>query len=212
MSLFDACLQANFSKASKAGNEFDLSTILQGSLVESKPELAVTLVENHDTQPLQSLEQTVEPWFRAHAYALILLREAGYPCVFYSDVYGSSYTDKGKDGKDHKVTLEALPQLERLLDLRKKRAYGEQRDYLDFPSCIGWTRSGDDEHEDSGIAVVMSNGDQGTKRMEIGQHFAGKKFTDFLGYANGEVIIGEDGWADFYCEAGSVSVWVLSAQ
>lgn len=212
MSLFDACLQANFSRASKAGNEFDLSTILHGSLVETRPELAVTLVENHDTQPLQSLEQTVEPWFRAHAYALILLREAGYPCVFYSDVYGSSYTDTGKDGKDHEVTMEALPQLERLLYLRKNRAYGEQRDYLDFPSCIGWTRSGDDEHGDSGIAAVMSNGEQGTKRMEIGQHFAGKKFTDFLGHANGEVIIGEDGWADFHCEAGSVSVWALSAR
>jgi alpha-amylase len=207
MSLFDACLQANFSRASKEGENFDLTTILQGTLVEALPELAVTLVENHDTQPLQSLEQTVEPWFRAHAYAVILLREAGYPCVFYSDVYGSSYTDKGTDGFDHEVTLEPLPQLEALLNLRKDRAYGEQRDYLDHPSCIGWTRSGDNGHQNSGIAVILSNGSAGTKRMEVGVHFAGSVFRDYLSHHQGEVTIGEDGWAEFYCEAGSVSVW-----
>ncbi|WP_276089197.1 alpha-amylase [Pedobacter sp. JY14-1] len=207
ISLFDACLQGNFSRASKEGEQFDLSTILQGSLVEARPELAVTLVENHDTQPLQSLEQTVEPWFRAHAYAIILLREAGYPCVFFADVYGSCYTDKGDDGFDHEVTLEPLPQLEALLALRKQKAYGEQRDYFDHPSCIGWTRAGDDEHERSGLAVVLSNGEAGQKAMEIGSAFAGRKFVDALGHAQGEVVINETGWGDFYCEAGSVSVW-----
>lgn len=210
MSLFDACLQANFSRASKQGNDFDLSSILTGSLVEVRPDMAVTLVENHDTQPLQSLEQTVEPWFRAHAYAIILLREAGYPCVFYSDIYGSSYTDTGTDGHDHEVTMEPLPQLENLLQLRKFAAYGMQRDYFDFPSCIGWTREGDEAHENSGLAVIMSNGDAGTKRMEVGGKFAGKAFKDFLGHCEGEIQIGDDGWADFRCEAGSVSVWTLA--
>ncbi|MEJ7557987.1 MAG: alpha-amylase [Pedobacter sp.] len=209
MSLFDACLQANFSRASKAGEHFDLCTIFDGSLVQVRPELAVTLVENHDTQPLQSLEQTVEPWFRAHAYAMILLRAAGYPCVFYADVYGSNYIDKGTDGGDYEVTMEPLPQLPALLQLRKKQAYGEQRDYLDHPSCIGWTRLGDDEHENSGLAVVLSNGEKGHKTMEIGKAFAGKSLKDCLGQAEGEVLINEEGWGDFYCEAGSVSVWAI---
>lgn len=209
MSLFDACLQANFSKASKAGESFDLTTILNGSLVQVRPELAVTLVENHDTQPLQSLEQTVEPWFRAHAYAIILLREAGYPCVFYSDVYGSSYTDKGTDGKDHEVTMESLPQLGQLLSLRKHKAYGFQRDYFDHPSCIGWTRAGDEEHEGSGLAVILSNGEAGNKRMEMGAQFAGKTFTDCLGHLEHQVTIDENGWGEFLCDAGSVSVWAV---
>lgn len=211
MSLFDASLQANFSHASKEGEQYDLSTILNGSLVSMRPELAVTLVENHDTQPLQSLEQTVEPWFRAHAYAIILLREAGYPCVFYADVYGSAYTDKGDDGKDHEVTMAALPQLEALLQLRKTFAYGFQRDYFDHPSCIGWTRSGDEEHHGSGLAVILSNGEAGNKRMEMGAGFAGKVFSDYLGHCDREITIGEDGWAEFYCEAGSVSVYTLKA-
>lgn len=209
MSLFDACLQASFSKASKDGEQFDLTKILSGSLVEARPEFAVTLVENHDTQPLQSLEQTVEPWFRAHAYAIILLREAGYPCVFYSDVYGSNYTDTGTDGKDYEVTMASLPQLGILLSLRKSKAYGFQRDYFDHPSCIGWTRSGDGDHENSGLAVILSNGEAGTKFMELGSEFAGKKLKDCLGHVDGEVTINEEGWGEFRCSAGSVSVWAL---
>lgn len=207
MSLFDACLQANFSRASKEAERYDLRTIFEGTLVQANPDLAVTLVENHDTQPLQSLEQTVEPWFRAHAYAMILLREAGYPCVFYADIYGSSYTDTGTDGKDYEVTMKPLPQLSKLLMLRKQLAYGFQRDYLDYPSCIGWTRSGDAAQEKSGIAVLLSNGDAGRKSMEMGKEFAGKIFTDYLGHFEGEVTINEEGWGDFHCGAGSVSVW-----
>lgn len=64
--------------------------------------------------------------------------------------------------------MEALPQLNNLLMLRKQKAYGMQRDYLDHPNCIGWTRAGDIEHMDSGLAVILSNGEAGFKHMEIG--------------------------------------------
>jgi alpha-amylase len=84
MSLFDSSLHHNFYHASNGGKDFDLRTILDDSLVKVKPELAVTVVDNHDTQPLQSLEAPVEHWFKPLAYALILLREGGYPCVFLS--------------------------------------------------------------------------------------------------------------------------------
>ncbi|MEP6725329.1 MAG: hypothetical protein ABJC98_05925 [Bacteroidota bacterium] len=42
--------------------------------------------DNHDTQPLQTLEAPGDPWFRPIAYALILLRKNGYPSVFYPDI------------------------------------------------------------------------------------------------------------------------------
>ena len=48
----------------------------------------VTFVDNHDSQPNESLESWVEDWFKQSAYALILLREDGYPCVFYGDYFG----------------------------------------------------------------------------------------------------------------------------
>ena len=54
----------------------------------------------HDSQPLQLLEKPIAEWCNPLAYAIILLREQGIPCVFYPDLYGAEYADKGKDGKD----------------------------------------------------------------------------------------------------------------
>lgn len=207
MSLFDAPLQANFFKASKENNNFNLCTIFDNTLVQNCPELAVTLVENHDTQPLQSLEQTVEAWFRPLAYALILLRQQGYPCVFYTDLYGSKYKDTGNDGQEYEVTLEKLEILEALLYVRKHLAYGEQMDYFDHENCIGWTRQGDDQFKGSGIAVVISNGDDGSKRMDVGAQHAGKVFVDHTGNVGERITIGEDGHAEFLVKGRSVSVW-----
>jgi alpha-amylase len=207
MSLFDAPLQANLHRASIEGKDYDLRTIFNDTLVQARPELAVTLVENHDTQPLQSLEQTVESWFRPLAYALILLRADGYPCVFYADLYGSAYADTDKDGQTQQVTMEKMTELEALLFLRKHSAYGIQIDYFEDPQCIGWTRQGDEAHPGSGCAVLMSNGLGTTKAMEMGKSFAGKIFTDYLRRIDSQVIINEDGWGDFQVYAGSVSVW-----
>jgi alpha-amylase len=199
-------------RASIAGKDYDLRTIFNDTLVQARPELAVTLVENHDTQPLQSLEQTVEFWFRPLAYALILLRTAGYPCVFYADLYGSSYEDSDKGGQTRQVTMEKMAELEALLSLRKHHAYGNQIDYFDDPQCIGWTRQGDEVQPGSGCAVLMSNGLGTTKAMEMGKSFAGIVFTDHLGKIDEQVIINENGWGEFKVYAGSVSVWAPARQ
>ncbi len=92
---------------------------------------------------------------------------------------------------------------------RKQFAFGLQRDYFDHPNCIGWTREGTDENENSGCAVIISNSDEGFKNMEIGKKFKGKKFTDWLKKHEGEVTINEEGWGTFCVMAGSVCVWVL---
>ncbi|MDN3657909.1 alpha-amylase [Ferruginibacter paludis] len=208
MSLFDAALHHNLHNASNSGSDFDMRTIFDDSLVKANPLLAVTVVDNHDTQPLQALEAPVEPWFKPIAYALILLRVDGYPCIFYPDLVGCSYTDKGKDGQDYEIFLDKVEGIELLMQARVNNAYGMQRDYFDHANCIGWTREGDDEHH--GCAVVCSNGEEGTKMMEIGQRYAGKIFKDILGKHAAEITINETGWAEFYCPAGSVSVWTLT--
>ncbi|TDE15572.1 alpha-amylase [Dyadobacter psychrotolerans] len=207
VSLFDAPLQANFFRASKENADYNLTTILDGTLVQVCPQLAVTLVENHDTQPLQSLEQTVEGWFRPIAYALILFRQDGYPCIFYTDLYGSKYQDTGNDGEEHEITLEKLDQLETMLYFRKHRAYGAQNDYFDEPNCIGWTREGDDEHENSGCAVIISNSEETAKTMHLGERNADKVFVDYLGHVEDEIVIGPDGSAEFKVKGRSVSLW-----
>ena len=54
MSLFDVPLHFNFYRASTAGDDIDLTHILDGSLVSVDPIHAVTFVDNHDTQPDQA--------------------------------------------------------------------------------------------------------------------------------------------------------------
>ncbi len=210
MQLFDPMLHHNFYLASTTEN-YDLTRIFDHTLVQSHPEFAVTFVDNHDSQPLQALESYVDFWFRPLAYALILLREQGIPCVFYPDLYGAKYTDKTEEGYDAGVELVALAALPDMLRIRKDLAYGEQHDYMDFPSCIGWTREGVPEKENSGIAVLMSNGDTGLKLMEIGKVHTGRVMVDALGIRAEEVLIDENGCGEFYCDAGSVSIWVLSS-
>ena len=197
-SLFDVPLHYNLYHCSKAGGSYDLRTILDGSLMMANPVKAVTFVDNHDTQPGQELESFIEDWFKPMAYAIILLRQEGYPCVFYGDYKGISH-DKIKSKKQL---------LDKLMKLRKTKAYGVQHDYFDDPDCIGWTREGDEDHKDSGLAVVLSDGKGGTKRMYIGRQYAGAHFSDVMGNAKYNIKIDEDGCGNFYVNRGAVAVWV----
>lgn len=207
--IFDSLLHHNFFVASKEGSNFDMRKIFDNTLIALTPELAVTFVDNHDSQPLQALESYIDFWFRPIAYAIILLRIQGIPCLFFPDLYGGIYDDKDKEGDEVHVELVAIPQVETMTKIRAGLAYGKQRDYFNHENCVGWIREGDDGHENSGVAVLLSNGGEGFKEMEIGKKFAGKTFTDALGYRKQDVLIDENGWAEFHCNAGSVSVWVL---
>lgn len=207
MSLFDAPLQNNFYLASVQGADFDLSKIFEGSLVQSNPDKAVTLVGNHDTQPLQQLEAPVEHWFKSIAYALILLRLEGYPCIFYPDLFGAHYTDKGGDGDDYEIFIDIVQEIEILLKVRKENVYGLQRDYFDSENCIGWTLDGDfDLH---GCAVLISNNGDSEKIMEIGKQYTGKQFHDVLGRVNEVVEIDENGCGKFSVYDKNVAVWLM---
>lgn len=210
MSLFDASLHHNLHHASQVHNEYDLRTIFDNTLVQTRPDKAVSVVDNHDTQPLQSLEAPVEAWFKPHSYALILLRVDGYPCVFYPDLYGAHYKDKGRDGNEYEIFLEKCEGLEILLKARKIFAYGEQRDYFEEPNSIGWTREGLEDQPESGCAVVLSNGDDSMRKMEVGKRHAGKTFTDVLKKHEAQVKIDDDGFGEFPVKGSTVSVYVQS--
>lgn len=78
-------------------------------------------------------------------------------CVFIGDLYGLS--------GEH--PFEPMAQLADFIRARREFAYGEMRDYWDDARCVGWVRIGDEKHD--GCAVVISIGDEGTKRMEVGK-------------------------------------------
>ena len=207
MHLFDSSLQNNLHNASVGGQEYDMRKIFDGTLTGAMPDKSVTVVDNHDTQPLQALEAPVEFWFKPIAYALLLLRQEGIPCIFYPDLFGASYKDKGKDGNDYEIFLNKVEELEKLIIARASFAYGDQQDYFDDPNCIGWTRQG--KEDAGGCAVILSNGENGNKLMSLGEKHSGKTFTDLLGKQQGEIILNENGEGNFTVAAGSVSVWII---
>ena len=194
--LVDVKLHHNLCDASKSGADYDLRTIFDQTLAKNHPESAVTFVDNHDTQRGQALESTIEEWFKPAAYALILLREAGLPCVFYGDYYGIS-------GEFAQESFQEI--LDKLLDIRLNLAYGEQTDYFDDANCIGWTRQG--KHDGQPIAVLISNAQAASKSMLIGLEWAGREFSDYLGNSSQIVTIDDQGWGEFPVEEKSVSVW-----
>jgi alpha-amylase len=196
MRLFDVPLHFNLHQASKGGKGYDLRQVFDGTLVKENPLMAVTFVDNHDSQPGQSLESWVGDWFKPLAYALILLRRDGYPCLFYGDYFGNQ--EEGTNLVSHRKLIDDF------LLARAKHTYGDQHDHFDHPNCVGWVWSGDEGHPGS-MVVLMSNGEAGVKRMKTfyGEH----TFRDVTGHWPEPVTTDANGEGEFKCPAGKVSVW-----
>ena len=200
MSLFDVPLHYNFFDAANSSGNYDMRNILNGSLLQSIPDKAVTFVDNHDTQPGQSLQSWIPDWFKPLAYSIILLRTQGLPCIFYGDYYGIPH-----DNISSKSDF-----LNLALYIRKKYAYGNLKDYFDDFNIVGWTLDGDEEHKNSGLAVLISDGIGGSKQMNVGTKFAGSTFYDCTGNVKEKVQIDSEGNGTFFVNGGSVSIWILS--
>ncbi len=150
MTLFDVSLHFRLYDASYSNGQFDMRTIFDQTLTELRPNLSVAFVDNHDTQLEQSLESWVDDWFRLHAYALILLTECEYPCVFYGDLYGIEHNQ-----------IQPVPLLKELIWLRSHIEGEWNIDYQwDDPHCIGWKINED-------VIVVMTNQRGGTKNFSV---------------------------------------------
>lgn len=197
MTLFDVPLHNKFHAIANALNDpannrdgIDLRQIFDDTLLSRNADHTVTFVDNHDTVPGQGLASWVEGWFKPLAYALILLQDKGIPCVFFGDLYGLPHNEK-----------QPVPGLWRMMQARRDFGNGGQYDddEKNTKTMVGWSR-------DNRMAVVMSIAGPDHKRLPAGQ--PGEVFVDLLGNHSGQVVIGDDGWADFPCAAESVSVWV----
>lgn len=194
-SLFDVPLHYHFYDASHAQGNYDMSQILKGTLVERAPQNAVTFVDNHDTQPSQGLQSWVDDWFKPLAYAFILLRQEGYPCLFYGDYYGI---------QGH-VNVHLREVIEKMMKLRQRYDYDEQRDYFDDKHLIGWVRDYQKQHA---LVCVMTDYTAGYKDIYLGEEYTGVVFYDHLAHCSKQTIIDEKGYGRFYVEGGSVSVYI----
>jgi alpha-amylase len=201
LALFDVSLHYQLYTASQTGSDFDMRTIFDHSLVSTHPLHAVTFVDNHDSQPNEALESWIGDWFKQSAYSLILLRQGGYPCVFYGDYFHIGGEEGVIEGKKEAI--------DPLLYARYHKAYGDQEDYLDDPHIIGWVRRGVEEIGRSGCAVVISNKDEGEIRMFVGENRGGELWVDLTNTRGDHITIEADGFATFPVNGGHVSVWSL---
>ncbi|TKA26618.1 hypothetical protein B0A50_04726 [Salinomyces thailandicus] len=223
---YDSPLLYNFSRISedvRTGSvNADLRTLTRDSLIEARPQSAVTIVTNHDTQIGQASHTPMLPELKVLFYAFILLRQEGVPCVFWGDLYGIRGGPSPSPPCCTIATSNGGRKRSLLPDLmlaRKLFAHGAQKDYWDAMSCIGFTRAGSPQRPNSGCAVIMSIGEPSDKNakknekwtqkgMEIGR--PGEAWVDILGEPGkrAEVVIGEDGWGLFTCKSRSVGVFV----
>lgn len=199
-SFFDVPLHANFHNASRQSDSFDLRQIFKKTLVGLQPGDAVTFVDNHDTVIGQSLESWVGENFKTQAYALILLRASGHPCVFYGDLYPNREGYSERTARNLQILVEA----------RKYHAYGPQQDYFSEKNCVGFVRQGDRSH--SGCAVILSNKTIPANfkheiRMNVGLAHAGSSYRSMM-TQDQAVPIDAQGWGTFYCFANTVQVWI----
>lgn len=192
--LFDVPLHFNFYEAS-CNPDYDMRKIFDGSLVQAQPQFAVTFCDNHDSQPGQALESWVKPWFKKIAYALMLLRKDGYPCIFEGDLTGIE--TQGYPG--------IYDDIARMMSARKKFCYGQQDEYFVSESKIGWVRRGNEEHPNP-MAVLISSKDMDEERMFVGESEKGKTYTDLSGQ-NQDIVIDDEGFGLFTVGPGTVTYW-----
>ncbi|TRM64663.1 glycoside hydrolase superfamily [Schizophyllum amplum] len=196
---FDVPLHMHLCEASRRRERYDLRDILSGTLARLRPGDAVTFVDNHDTVEGMDLESWVEENFKIQAYALILLRPEGYPCVFYGDLYPNA--------KCYNANTAA--NLRRLIEARRMYAYGPVQDYNTSKNCVGFVRGGTARRP--GCVVLLSNRDESgplhTIRMNVGPAKAGTVYRSYM-TQGGEVQIDAQGWGEFSCFANAVQVWV----
>lgn len=197
LALFDVPLHFHFVQAASSDGNYDMRTLFDGTLTAADPAHSVTFIDNHDTQPGQALQSFIPAWFKPIAYAIILLRDAGTPCVFYGDYYGIPHDD-----------VAPVFGLKTLLRVRQDHAYGAEHLFFDDPSVVGFTREGDAEHQGSGVAVLLTDSVGGSKRMYVGPALAGARMADVMGKQRDSVLIDGEGWGTFSVSGGSVSVWV----
>ena len=157
-------------------------------------------VENHDTQPGQSLASTVASWFKAAAYALILFNEAGVPCVFWGDLLGSPESDD----------LPAVRELPILMSIRARAAVGPQHNAFDNPDVVGFAREGKDEVSGSGCAVILSDRMGAEKTLYVGHRHAGQEWECVIG-GHPSVRVADDGTLTGVVSDGGLSVYVPRA-
>lgn len=192
MTLFDVPLHYHFQQASNQADSYDLRGLFSDTITRDEPDYSVPFVDNHDTQPGQALESWVQEWFKPLAYALILLRDAKFPCVFYGDYYGIEHNQIGP-----------VANLDKMIWIRRNLLGDGVVDYSDQdPHMLCWLVNG--KHP---VVVILSSADW--KECEVRDlSLAGQVMVD-INAPEHTITCDDEGKAVFSCLGRNVSVYIL---
>jgi alpha-amylase len=190
-SLFDVPLHYTFQNMSNGNGSWDMRGLEFAGFTEANGPLSVSFVDNHDTDqsggalysPIANLKQL--------AYAYILTREKGYPCVFYKD-----YFNYGLGA-----------QIKTLIGIRQANAYGASYEYssVDDADYYAYSRAGDASHK--GLMLILNDGG-GARTKGITSPFKNATLTDKTGNYGGTITTDGNGYGNFPVQARSWSAWV----
>ncbi|WP_185467295.1 MULTISPECIES: alpha-amylase family glycosyl hydrolase [unclassified Synechococcus] len=191
ISLFDFPLQRKLVLASQARTSFDMGSLHTRTLTSEQPTHSVPFVHSHDDQPSMHggdhRGHYIGDWFISQAYAMVLLRNEGYPLVSNVDV------------------LRHENMIRRYILARTNCTFGHRHDAFDHAQTVGWSFSGHTGF-DNAMAVVITTGDHGRKWLPVGKaHVAFRDLTEALDQT---IWTNEHGWAEFECPRENSSVWV----
>ena len=188
-SLFDFPLHNLFKNMSDGNGSWDMQGLKFAGFTEADGAHSVSFVDNHDTDqsnssPIVNLKML--------AYAYILLRDKGYPCVFYKDYY--NYNLGG--------------QIKTLMAIRQANAYGASYEYgsADDADYYAYSRAGDSTHK--GLLLLL-NDSGASKSKTITSPWKSAKLVDKTGNYPGTITTDANGSASFPVQARSWSVWVV---
>ncbi|GAB3291638.1 alpha-amylase [Hymenobacter tenuis] len=189
-SLFDVPLHYTFADMSNGNGSWDMRGLQFAGFTEANGPLSVSFVDNHDTDHPGALYSPVTN-LKMLAYAYILTREKGYPCVFYKDYYNYGLG----------------AQIKKLTEIRRANAYGTGFEYtsVNDADVYAYSRSGDATH--AGLLVLLNDG--GSARTKgITTPFKSATLTDKTGNSTSTITTDANGYGVFPVNARSYSVWV----
>ncbi len=182
-SLFDFPLHKVFADTLNGNGSGDLRAFRFAGYTEVDGPLSVSFVDNHDTDGSFPVRDQ-----KLLAYAYILLRDKGYPCVFYKDYYEYGLG----------------PAIKQLMQIRRDHAHGPSWEHEETDADVYvYSRAGDAQQ--SGLLLVLCDQDAPPKRVRT--PFAGAHLRDLVGHQTAEVVTDAQGNGTFPVTGASYSVW-----
>jgi alpha-amylase len=187
-SMFDVPLHYVFSAMSNGNGAWDMRGLKFAGLTEQRGAQAVSFVDNHDTDNAMGPLTSPIANLKMLAYAYILTRDKGYPCVFWRD-----FDEYGLGGA-----------ISQLISIRKQYAYGGSFEHDESDADVYvYSRLGDATH--AGLLLFLNDGSATKKSVKT--FFKNATLHDRTGLTTATVTTDANGNGSFPVPARSYGVW-----